>query len=303
MARDTEGLLARRMGEIVDGEYQKYSVAGGAYIREHFWGVDPRLLRMVAHLTDDQLWRMTLGGHDPDKVYAAYHAAVRRSGAPTVILARTIKGYGLGEAGEGKNITHQQKELNERELLAFRDRFQIPLSDEEVHGAPLYRPAEDSAEMEYMLGRRRALGGPMPIRRVRPSDLPRPAADLFDEFADGSDGREASTTVAFVRILTKLMRDPELGHHVVPIVPDEARTFGMEPMFREFGITRSRWTDRSWRKGSPKLDRSPHSSRLGRRTPRTARRCCRSSSSIRCLGCSASATWCGRRATRALEAS
>ena len=240
LARDTEGLLARRMGEIVDGEYQKYSVAGGAYIREHFWGVDPRLLRMVAHLTDDQLWRMTLGGHDPDKVYAAYHAAVRRSGAPTVILARTIKGYGLGEAGEGKNITHQQKELNERELLAFRDRFQIPLSDEEVHGAPLYRPAEDSAEMEYMLGRRRALGGPMPIRRVRPSDLPRPAADLFDEFADGSDGREASTTVAFVRILTKLMRDPELGHHVVPIVPDEARTFGMEPMFREFGIYSSR---------------------------------------------------------------
>ena len=240
LARDTDGLLARRMGEIVDGEYQKYSVAGGAYIREHFWGADPRLLRMVEHLTDDQLWRMTLGGHDPDKVYAAYHAAVQPTGAPTVILARTIKGYGLGEAGEGKNITHQQKELNERELLVFRDRFAIPLSDEEVRGAPLYRPAEDSAEMEYMRERRRILGGSVPSRSTAPSDLPQPTPDLFDEFAEGSNDRELSTTAALVRVLAKLMRDPELGHHVVPIVPDEARTFGMEPMFREFGIYSSK---------------------------------------------------------------
>ena len=240
LARDTNGLLARRMGEIVDGEYQKYSVAGGAYIREHFWGADPRLLRMVEHLTDDQLWHMTLGGHDPDKVYAAYHAAVQPTGAPTVILARTIKGYGLGEAGEGKNITHQQKELNEQELLGFRDRFAIPLSDEEVRGAPLYRPAEDSAEMEYMRDRRRILGGPVPRRSTAPSDLPQPAPGLFDEFAEGSNDRELSTTAALVRVLAKLMRDPELGHHIVPIVPDEARTFGMEPMFREFGIYSSK---------------------------------------------------------------
>ncbi len=236
LARDTDGLLARRMGQVVDGEYQKYSVAGGAYIREHFWGVDERLKRMVDHLSDDQLWRMRLGGHDPDKIYAAYNAAVRHQGAPTVILARTIKGYGLGEAGEGRNITHQQKELNEQELMAFRNRFSIPLSDEEVKGAPLYRPAEDSAETEYLRGRRRTLGGPLPQRSIRASDLPRPAEGLFDEFNDGSDGRDISTTGAFVRVLSKLMRAPDLGGRIVPIVPDEARTFGMDPMFREFGI-------------------------------------------------------------------
>ena len=240
LAKDSDGLLARRMGEVVDGEYQKYSVAGGAYIRERFWGVDPRLAKMVEHLSDDQLWRMRLGGHDMDKVYAAYHAAARHTGGPTVILARTIKGYGLGEAGEGKNITHQQKALNERELLSFRDRFDIPLSDEEVVGAPLYRPAEDSPETLYLLDRRRVLGGPVPARRVMPSDLPRPAEDLFDEFRDGSAGREVSTTVVLVRILSKLLRDPALGPRVVPIVPDEARTFGMEPLFREVGIYSSK---------------------------------------------------------------
>ncbi len=236
LARDSEGLLTRRMGEIVDGEYQKYSVAGGAYIRERFWGVEPRLKRMVEHMTDDQLWRMRLGGHDPEKVYAAYHAAMRHKGTPTVILARTIKGYGLGEAGEGKNITHQQKALNEQELLAFRDRLAIPLSDEEVVGAPLYRPAEDSIEVEYMQERRRALGGPLPQRRIAASDLAMPPDELWDEFRTGSNGREASTTVVFVRLLTKLLRDRTLGPRVVPIVPDEARTFGMEPLFREFGI-------------------------------------------------------------------
>ncbi|MBM4416371.1 MAG: pyruvate dehydrogenase (acetyl-transferring), homodimeric type [Chloroflexi bacterium] len=236
LAQDHDGRLARRMSETVDGEYQKYSVAGGAYIREHFWGVDPRLQRMVAHLSDNQLWRMRLGGHDPEKVYAAFHAATRAQGAPTVVLARTIKGYGLGEAGEGRNITHQQKALNERELLAFRDRLAIPLSDQEVVGAPLYRPAEQSAEVTYMRERRRALGGPMPSRRARPSDLVPPPDTLFNEFREGSNGREASTTMVFVRLLTKLMREPELGPRVVPIVPDEARTFGMDSMFREFGI-------------------------------------------------------------------
>ena len=236
LARDWDGLLVRRMGEIVDGEYQKYAVAGGAYIRNHFYGADPRLAQLVTHLSDDQLWRMRLGGHEVEKVHAAYRAAVDHRGAPTVILARTIKGYGLGEAGEGKNITHQQKELNEAELLTFRDRFDIPLTDEEVVGAPLYRPAEDSAEMQYLRERRRALGGAVPQRRHPPSPLRAPPDDLFAEFLAGSGDREASTTMAFVRMLATLMRDPQLGRYIVPIVPDEARTFGMEALFREFGI-------------------------------------------------------------------
>ncbi|MCC6237620.1 MAG: pyruvate dehydrogenase (acetyl-transferring), homodimeric type [Dehalococcoidia bacterium] len=236
LARDTEGLLARRMGEIVDGEYQKYTVAGGAYIRERFWGADPRLLKMVEHLSDDELWRMRVGGHDPEKVYAAYRLATESKGAPTVILARTVKGYGLGEAGEGKNVTHQQKVLNLEELLQFRDRFAIPLSDEEVVGAPLYRPAEDSAEMEYLRARRSALGGPMPQRRTVPSPLVAPPEDVFAEFMAGSGDREASTTMAFVRMLAAMLRQPGLGRQIVPIVPDEARTFGMEALFRQFGI-------------------------------------------------------------------
>ena len=224
------------MGEVVDGEYQKYTVAGGAYIREHFYGADERLKRMVAHMSDDDLWRMRLGGHDPEKVYAAYHNAVHTKGAPTVILARTIKGYGLGEAGEGRNITHQQKHLNDQELLRFRDRFQIPLSDEEVIGAPLYRPAPDSAEATYLLERRRALGGPLPERRVRDTPIAAPPESIFGEFYAGSGGREASTTMVFVRMLAALMRDKAMGRYVVPIIPDEARTFGMEAFFREFGI-------------------------------------------------------------------
>ncbi len=236
LARDDDGLLVRRMGEVVDGEYQKYSVAGGAYIREHFWGVDPRLQRMVSHLTDDQLWRMRLGGHDPVKVYQAYRGAMEHRGGPTVILARTIKGYGLGEAGEGKNITHQQKTLNENELLQFRDRFDIPLSDEEVVGAPLYRPAPNSPEAAYLQERRRALGGYVPQRVQRPSPLRAPAPDIFAEFAEGSAGREASTTMVLVRMIASLLRDPALGKCIVPIIPDEARTFGMEALFRSAGI-------------------------------------------------------------------
>ena len=240
LARDDEGLLARRMGEIVDGEYQKYTVAGGAYIREHFYGVDPRLLKMVEHMSDDQLWAMRLGGHDPDKVHAAYRASFEHRGGPTVILARTTKGYGLGEAGEGRNVTHQQKKLNQDELLHFRDRFDIPLSDEEVVGAPLFRPDEGSVEMEYLRARQRALGGPVPQRSRRKSPLRAPSEELFAEFYEGSGEREASTTMVFVRMLAALMRDRELGRFVVPIVPDEARTFGMEALFREFGIYASK---------------------------------------------------------------
>jgi pyruvate dehydrogenase E1 component len=238
LQKDRDGLLARRMGEIVDGQYQKYAVESGAYVRQHFWGADSRLLDMVKHLSDDQLKKMRLGGHDPEKVYTAYRAAVAHRGAPTVILARTIKGYGLGEAGEGKNITHQQKKLNEEELRAFRTRFGIPISDEDVAQAPFYRPSEDSVEIRYMLDRRRELGGFLPQRQVvTPSLELKPSyQEIFEEFHKGTEGRKASTTMVFVRMLSKLLRDRDLGHLVVPIVPDEARTFGMEALFRQVGI-------------------------------------------------------------------
>ena len=236
LAKDRDGLLVKRMGEIVDGQYQKYAVESGAYVREHFWGVDPRLLDMVKHLSDDQLKKLSLGGHDPIKVYNAYKAAIEHKGAPTVILARTIKGYGLGEAGEGKNITHQQKKMNEEELRAFRTRFGIPVSDAEIASTPFYRPSEDSIEIRYMKERRRALSGFVPSRRVRSAPLTSLPTELFDEFYKGTEGRKASTTMVFVRMLTKLLRDRDLGHLIVPIVPDEARTFGMEALFRQVGI-------------------------------------------------------------------
>ena len=233
---DHDGVLTRRATEVVDGEYQKYSVAGGAYIREHFYGVDDRLLAMVKDRSDNDLWRMNLGGHDPLKVFAAYDAATRHKGAPTAILARTIKGYGLGEAGEGRNITHQQKQLNEDELMSFRDRFQIPISDSEVTKTPLYRPPSDSPESQYLLDRRQALGGSLPSRNPTKESISAPANDLYDEFSGGAGDREASTTMVFVRLLTKLLRDTDMGHLIVPIVPDEARTFGMEALFRQVGI-------------------------------------------------------------------
>jgi pyruvate dehydrogenase E1 component len=236
LAKDRDGLLVRRMGEIVDGQYQKYSIESGAYIREHFWGVDPRLLDMVKHLTDDQLKKMTLGGHDPIKVYNAYKAAVEHKGSPTVVLARTIKGYGLGEAGEGKNITHQQKKLNEDELRAFRTRFGVPIADSEIGHAPFYRPSEDSIESKYMLERRRLLGGFVPARKPRSAPLAVLSSESFEEFFKGTEGRKASTTMVFVRLLSKLLRDKDIGRLVVPIVPDEARTFGMEALFRQVGI-------------------------------------------------------------------
>jgi pyruvate dehydrogenase E1 component len=236
LAKDRDGLLVKRMGEIVDGQYQKYSIESGAYIREHFWGVDPRLLDMVKHLTDDQLKKMTLGGHDPIKVYNAYRAAVEHKGSPTVVLARTIKGYGLGEAGEGKNITHQQKKLNEDELRAFRTRFGVPIADSEIGHAPFYRPSEDSIESKYMLERRRQLGGFMPARKPRSAPLAPQSSEPFEEFFKGTEGRKVSTTMVFVRLLSKLLRDKDIGRLVVPIVPDEARTFGMEALFRQVGI-------------------------------------------------------------------
>jgi pyruvate dehydrogenase E1 component len=237
LEKDTEGLLVKRMGDVVDGEYQKYAVESGAYVRQHFWGVDPRLLDMVKHLSDEQLKKLTLGGHDPIKVYAAYKAAVEHPGQPTVILARTIKGYGIGEAGEGKNITHQQKKLNEDELRAFRTRFGVPIGDEEVAKAPFYRPPDNSPEIEYLTERRKQLGGFVPRRIVEVEPLKTDTLpELFAEFHKGSDGRKASTTMAFVRMLAKMLRDKEIGELVVPIVPDEARTFGMEALFRQVGI-------------------------------------------------------------------
>jgi pyruvate dehydrogenase E1 component len=236
LAKDRDGVLVKRMGEIVDGQYQKYGVESGAYVREHFWGADPRLLEMVKHLSDDQLKKLTLGGHDPIKVYNAYKAAVEHKGAPTVILARTVKGYGLGEAGEGKNITHQQKKMNDEELRAFRTRFGIPISDADIHDAPFYRPAGDAVEIKYMRERREALGGYLPSRKVRSKPLAGVPGEAFEEFHKGTEGRKASTTMVFVRLLSKLLRDKDLGRLVVPIVPDEARTFGMEALFRQVGI-------------------------------------------------------------------
>jgi pyruvate dehydrogenase E1 component len=236
LARDREGILVKRMGETVDGQYQKYSVESGRYFRDHFFGVDPRLLDMIKQIPDEQLRKMRRGGHDPEKVYAAYKAAVEHKGSPTVILAKTIKGYGLGEAGEGRNITHQQKKLNEDELRELRTRFGIPISDEEIAEAPFYRPPDDSPEMKYLRQRRGELGGYVPSRIVTNESLETVSEDLFEEFYAGTEGREVSTTMVFVRLLSKLLRDEKFGKLIVPIVPDEARTFGMEPLFRQVGI-------------------------------------------------------------------
>jgi pyruvate dehydrogenase E1 component len=233
---DRDGLLVKRMGEVTDGQYQKYFVESGAYFRQNFFGTDPRLLKMIEHFSDEQLSRIRLGGHDPLKVHAAYKAAVEHKGAPTVILAKTIKGYGLGEAGEGKNITHQQKKLNDEDLRLFRSRFGIPIADEELHDAPFYRPPDDSPEIKYMQERRVQLGGYLPERKVRSKPIAPVAETHFEEFYKGTDGREVSTTMVFVRLLSKLLRDPEIGKLIVPIIPDEARTFGMEALFRQVGI-------------------------------------------------------------------
>ncbi len=234
--KDKDGKLVKRMGEVVDGQYQKYTVESGAYIREHFFGVDEDLLKMVENLTDEQLRKMRRGGHDPEKVYAAYLAAINHNGQPTVILAKTVKGYGLGESGEGKNITHQQKKLNEEELKEFRSRFGIPISDDDISSAPFYRPDEDSVEIKYLTERRKKLGGYLPKRKTDVRPIKTLPESVFEEFYKGTEGREVSTTMVFVRMLAKLLKDKEIGKQIVPIVPDEARTFGMEALFRQVGI-------------------------------------------------------------------
>jgi len=240
LAADTTGLLIKRMEEAVDGDYQKYCVEPGSYIRRHFFGKYPELLQLVEHLTDEQLTKLTRGGHDPAKVYAAYKAATEHKGGPTVILAKTIKGYGLGEAGEGRNISHQQKKLNEKELREFQARFGIPLSDSDVVETPFFRPARTSPETQYILERRKALGGHVPQRVVQAAPLKTPRAEAFPEFARGSGGAEFSTTMGFVRLLGNLTRDPNIGRRVVPIIPDEARTFGIDAMFAQIGIYSSK---------------------------------------------------------------
>ncbi len=236
LERDEKGLLVKRMDEVVDGQYQKYTGMPGSYIREHFFGKYPELLELVKDFSDEKLEIMRRGGHDPEKVYAAYKAAVESKGRPTVILAKTIKGYGLGEQGEGRNVAHNAKKLNEQELLDFRSRFGIPISDQEVAEAPFYRPPEDSREMRYLHKRRKALGGYAPSRPKEHPKMEVPTLEEYKRFLEGSGDKEMSTTMGFVRLLMKLCRDKKIGKHVVPIVPDESRTFGMEGMFKEIGI-------------------------------------------------------------------
>ena len=236
LEKDVDGKLVKRMGEVVDGEYQKYSVEGGDYIRKNFFGKDPDLLKMVEKMSDEQLRKMRRGGHDPEKVYAAYKAATENTGQPTVIIAKTIKGYGLGESGEGKNITHQQKKLNEDEMKEFRSRFGIAISDDDISSEPFFKPDEDSHEIQYLKKRRAELGGYIPSRKTDVRPIKTPPESLFEEFYKGTEGREVSSTMVFVRILAKLLKDKELGKLIVPIVPDEARTFGMEALFRQVGI-------------------------------------------------------------------
>ena len=238
LARDTTGLLAKRMNEAVDGQYQKYTSMPGSYIREHFFGKYPELLELVKHLSDEKLEKIRRGGHDPEKVYAAYHRATTlNNGKPTVILAKTVKGYGLGEAGEGRNVAHNQKKMNEAELLEFRTRFGIPISDEKVGEAPFYKPPANSTEIKYLKTRRETLGGPVPSRPTEHPKLEIPALDVFQKFvAKRTDNKEVSTTFAAVQMLISMCRDKSIGKYVVPIVPDESRTFGMEGMFKQFGI-------------------------------------------------------------------
>jgi pyruvate dehydrogenase E1 component len=236
LARDKSGLLVARMGEVVDGEYQRYTVEPGSFVREHFFGKYPELLKLVEHLSDEQLRKLSRGGHDPEKVYSAYTAAVENQGTPTVILAATVKGYGLGEAGEGRNITHQQKKLNEDELKEFRTRFGIPISDQHIAEAPFYLPSEDSREILYLRGRRQLLGGYVPARKPSAKAIDPPSADFFRDFLKGSGDSVLATTGVFVEILKRLLRDKAIGRYIVPIIPDEARTFGMDSLFKPFGI-------------------------------------------------------------------
>ena len=241
LAQDQAGKLKRLMEETVDGEYQTYKARDGAYVREKFFGKHPETAAMVANMSDEEVWRLNRGGHDPLKMYAAYDAASKTEGKPTIILAKTVKGFGLGAAGEGQNTAHQQKKMDMESLRVFRDRFNIPVSDKELEDVPFCKPAADSAELEYMLERREALGGFLPKRRRKTTvKLPVPPLEIFKTQLEGTGEREASTTMAFVRMLTALLRDKQVGKHIVPIVPDEARTFGMEGMFRQVGIYASK---------------------------------------------------------------
>jgi pyruvate dehydrogenase E1 component len=236
LARDVDGALVEKMNETLDGEYQKYSVETGAYIREHFFGPDPRLKELVAHLSDDDIARLRRGGHDYQKVYAAYDAATQAKGRPTVILAKTVKGWTLGTGVEGRNITHQAKKMTEQELKVFRDRLQLDIPDEKLKDAPYYHPGKKAPEMEYLRERRAALGGAVPRRVVIPKTLELPTDSVYGEFMTGSGAQEVSTTMAFARLLRNLLRDKQIGDRIVPIIPDEARTFGMDPLFKEVGI-------------------------------------------------------------------
>lgn len=240
LARDHSGLLRRTMEECVDGEYQNFKAHGGDYVREHFFGRYPETEALVANMSDEDIWRLNRGGHDSRKVYAAYQNAVNHKGRPTVILAKTVKGYGMGDAGEGQNIAHQQKKLDIDALKDFRDRFNIPVADNDLANVPYCMPAADSPELEYLHERRRSLGGYLPKRRAKSDNLPVPPLEIFKTQLDGSGEREISTTMAFIRMLTALIRDKQIGKNVVPIVPDEARTFGMEGMFRQVGIYASK---------------------------------------------------------------
>ena len=236
IAMDKDGLLKKRMEECVDGEYQNFKAKGGAYTREHFFGKYPELREMVSAMSDEDIWRLNRGGHDPHKVYAAYAAASSHKGQPSIVLAKTVKGYGMGDAGEGQNITHQQKSMDIESLKTFRTRFDLPISDKEVESLSFYKPANDSPEIQYMMERRKELGGFLPARRKKTKAQKIPELSAFSNVTNSSGDREISTTMAFVRILSTLVRDKELGKYIVPIVPDEARTFGMEGMFRQLGI-------------------------------------------------------------------
>ena len=236
LERDDTGILRKRMEEALDGDYQNYRAKGGAYVREHFFGKYPELQKLIENMTDDDIWRLNRGGHDQQKVYAAYAAAVKHKGQPTVILAKTVKGYGLGKSGESLNIAHQLKKPAKESLIAFRDRYRIPIKEEELEDVPFYKPSEDSAEMRYLEQLRSKLIGDLPKRESPRIDLQIPSIDIFKDLLTGSDGRENSTTMAFVRILLALTRDKSIAEYIVPIVPDEARTFGMEGLFRTMGI-------------------------------------------------------------------
>ena len=237
LERDKDGILRKRMEEVLDGDYQNYRAKGGAYVREHFFGKYPELEKLIENMTDDDIWRLNRGGHDQQKVYAAYAAAVRHKGQPTVILAKTVKGYGLGKSGESLNIAHQLKKPAKESLMAFRDRYRIPIKEEDLEDIPFYKPPEDSPEMRYLKElREHRLKGELPKRNPAKIDFEIPSIEIFKDLLGGSDGREYSTTMAFVRILLALTRHKELAERVVPIIPDEARTFGMEGLFRSMGI-------------------------------------------------------------------